>query len=415
MTIEQEFLLKLIKYSQFPEAVGSDAPGTDEGAPVPDAGPGHIEESIVPDGLDWEKLYREALTQSIPGVAGAGIDAAGLRDRMPVEVGKKWKDAEDRQLVNYIRYMRAQDELTSLMREKGITFIVLKGLAAAINYRDPSKRAMGDIDFIVPQDRFEDAKNLMIGEGYEPGNNSEDYTRHFAFNKDGVHFELHHHFSHEDRDVERFVTGGLENSRRVKIDSAEFSMTDKLGNGIILLDHMKQHLKSGLGLRQAIDWMMYVSRELDDSLWAEAFEAAAIEIRLDKFARVATRMCQLYLGLREDNISWCSSADPSLCLELLENLLVSGNFGRRNGDGGKVESVRAAMRREGVFRRLQSAGEANWQAYRRHKWLKPFAWIYQSGRYVKQGLRARKNGAVLKDDFKRADDRHKLLKDLEII
>ena len=255
----------------------------------------------------------------------------------------------------------------------------------------------------------------MIGEGYEPGNNSEDYTRHFAFNKDGVHFELHHHFSHEDRDVERFVTGGLENSRRVKIDSAEFSMADKLGNGIILLDHMKQHLKSGLGLRQAIDWMMYVSRELDDSLWAEAFEAAAIEIRLDKFARVATRMCQLYLGLREDNISWCSSADPSLCLELLENLLVSGNFGRRNGDGGKVESVRAAMRREGVFRRLQSAGEANWQAYRRHKWLKPFAWIYQSGRYVKQGLRARKNGADLKDDFKRAGDRHKLLKDLEII
>ena len=362
-------------------------------------------------------------------IAGAGLDEltrAAEPDRgrseqfqsrklMPEDVRAKWKAAEDMQLVRYIRYLNAQGELTALMDAEGIPFIVLKGLAAGVNYRDPSKRAMGDIDFIVPQELFEKTREVLLKAGYHPGVDNPYYTRHVAYNKSGVHFELHHHFSHEDRDVEEFITRGLEERREVVIDGTRFTMADRLDNGIVLLDHMKTHLKSGLGLRQVIDWMMYVERELDNEFWKGSFEAAATSVRLDKLARTVTRMCQLYMGLRSDNISWCSDADAQTCADLLECLLSSGNFGRRNGDGGKIEMVRASMKQDGIFHRLQIAGESNWQAYKKHKWLKPFCWIYQSGRYVRQGLRARRSGSELKDDFKRAEERHKLLKDLEII
>ncbi|MBO4327387.1 MAG: nucleotidyltransferase family protein [Clostridia bacterium] len=395
MTIEQAYLLKLISLSQFRTGVdGSEAPV-----------------NAVPEGIDWVRLYEEAMAQSVVCVTGSV-----LPDNVPADVRSRWKDAENRQLVTYIRYLNAQSNLTALLREKQIPFAVLKGLAAAVNYRDPSKRAMGDIDFIVPPEMFEQTREVLLAEGYQPVDYGVENIRHVAYDKGRVHFELHHHFGHEDREeVEKYVTNGLAKLREACVDNAEFTMLDRLGNGVVLLDHMKTHLKSGLGLRQAVDWMMYVDRELDDEFWTAEFEAAAADVRLVKFAKVATRMCQKYMGLRTEGITWCSDADDKLCDDLIENLLISGNFGRRNGEGQKIESITASIKREGLFTRLQKSGEGNWQAYKKHKWLKPFCWIYQSGRYVRQGIRARRSGSELKDDFKRAKTRHKLLKDLEII
>ena len=395
MTSEQKFLLKLISYSQFgfePDC-GKDAANS------------------VPEGIDFNRLFDEAVAQSVVCVAGSV-----LPDCVPDDMKKRWKDADNRQLVSYIRYINAQRSLTSLLRENGIPFAVLKGLSAAIYYRDPSKRAMGDIDFIVPQKSFEFVKELMIRAGYDLKNKDQNYKRVTVFSMNGVYFELHHHFDHEDReDIEKYVTEGFSRLREACVDMVDFSTLDRLGNGIVLLDHMRNHLKSGLGLRQAIDWMMYVDHELDDSFWGAEFEAVVKEVRLEKFAKVATKMCQKYMGLRTNEITWCSDAEDNLCEDLMENLLISGNFGRRNGDGQKIENVTASFKRDGLFKRLQSAGESNWRLYKEHRWLKPFCWIYQSCRYARQGIRTKRNGDQLRDDLKRAKKRNKLLKDLEII
>jgi len=395
MTSEQKFLLKLISYSQFgfePDC-GKDAANS------------------VPEGIDFNRLFDEAVAQSVVCVAGSV-----LPDCVPDDVKMRWKDADNHQLVSYIRYINAQRGLTSLLRENGIPFAVLKGLAAAIYYHDPSKRAMGDIDFIVPQDSFEFVKELMIRVGYDLKNKDQNYKRVTVFSMNGVCFELHHHFDHEDReDIEKYVTEGFSKLREACVDMVDFSMLDRLGNGIVLLDHMRNHLKSGLGLRQAIDWMMYVDHELDDSFWGAEFEAVVKEVRLEKFAKVATKMCQKYMGLRTNEITWCSDAEDNLCEDLMENLLISGNFGRRNGDGQKIENVTASFKRDGLFKRLQSAGESNWRLYKEHRWLKPFCWIYQSCRYARQGIRTKRNGDQLRDDLRRAKNRNKLLKELEIL
>ena len=47
---------------------------------------------------------------------------------------------------------------------------------------------------------------------------------------------------------------------------------------------MRNHLKSGLGLRQVIDWMMYVNKELDDDFWENGFGTAAVDASMDKFS-----------------------------------------------------------------------------------------------------------------------------------
>jgi hypothetical protein len=232
--------------------------------------------------------------------------------------------------------------------------------------------------------------------------------------KSKVSFELHHHFSHEDLDIEEYLIAGLNQRIIAEYKSQSFPMLPKLANGLVLLDHMRAHLQSGLGLRQVIDWMMYVNKELSDEYWNKEFSHVVREKGLERFAKVATKMCQKYLGL-PDSITWCNDADEVLCDKLFDMLFESGNFGRKKGRGNSVETVRTHIKRFGLLRWLQRAGEHNWLAYKKHHWLKPLCWLYQIFRYAKQGFKSGRSYNQLSADLENGNNRYELLKDLGVV
>ena len=352
-------------------------------------------------------LYAAAKEQAVMGMVAPLVPAEAQK------ADGRWREFLYRQVANYARYMHAQDALCALMNGAGIPFVILKGSAAATYYRNPSERTMGDIDFQVLPDDFERTRTLLLEGGYVLDSTSEEHERHIAFDKDGVHFELHRKFSHEEMDLEDYIVPGISAFETKEIDGHAFPMLPKLPNGLVLLDHMKSHLRAGLGLRQVVDWMMYVHAELDDRFWNDEFGAVAKSKGLDTLAKVTTRACQIYLGLNQ-SISWCREANEETCRMLMDNLLTSGNFGRKQGSGNTVEAVTTAFRREGVFRRLQRAGEYNWKAYKKHHWLKPFCWFYQIFRYIKQGLKSGRSRKQIKGDLERSKERYELLKRLGI-
>ena len=378
MDINQEALLNLIQKSQFESS-----------------------ENMRFDGVDWNEVYNEASFQTVLGiVAHEGPDRY---------LDEKWQQVQFSQMASYIRYCHAEDELKKVLGDARIPFLVLKGNAAAISYKEPSRRAMGDIDFLVPQDRYDDVEELLEASGYIKDH---DNGRHAEYKKNGMSFEPHRHYSH-DVDIEDYLIEDLKTPIIARIEDHSFPMLSTLTNGLVLLDHMRRHLKSGLGLRQVIDWMMYVYRNLDDEYWENEFSRVAKEKKMDKLAVTATRMCQMYLGLPE-TITWCKGADEKTCEELMECLLASGNFGRKNGKGNSVETVSTNMKRKGLFRWLQYAGKFNWEAYHRHHWLKPFCWLYQIFRYAKQGVKTGRNRKQIRGDLDRSKERFELLKKLGI-
>lgn len=164
-----------------------------------------------------------------------------------------------------------------------------------------------------------------------------------------------------------------------------------------------------------LGWLLrgpYVDKELDDEAWAGSFQEAVRKVGLETLALTVTKMCQDHLGL-STRITWCKDADWALCDALLDSVLSSGNFGRKRGTGSKIETVITSLKRKG-FWYLQHAGEYNWKAYQKHKWLKPFAWIYQIGRYAKQGLKVSKKRKQIVDDIMRGKERSELLQKLGI-
>ena len=379
MNTNQKVLLKLIQKSQFVSIDTSELKET-----------------------NWNELYEEALIQSVQGL---------VAQFAPIqEPDDKWTKIRYQQLAKHIRYCHAEAELTDILNLESIPFMIIKGNSAAIYYKDPFLRSMGDIDFIVRETDYLKAKHLLSIKGFaEIAEND----RHIEYSKNGVLFELHRKFSYEDIDLDCYINEGFSSIQTGVISEHAFPMLPKLSNGLVLLAHMREHLKGGLGLRQAVDWMMYVYRELDDEFWEKEFSRVAKEKGMDTLAIVATRMCQIYMGLQE-TITWCKAADEELCEQLMENLLASGNFGRKQGSGNSVEFVSTHMKSQGTFRWLQKMGEYNWEAYRKHHWLKPFCWIYQGFRYTKKGFKTGRNRKQLSDDFNRSEQRYELLKKLGI-
>lgn len=208
MNIEATILLELIKKSQF---------GTTE--------------DIIMDGIDIDTLYDEAMSQSVLGLVASEIPSAYINE--------KWIQARYRTKASYIRYCHAEDELKELLDKNPIPFVILKGNAAAVSYKDPSCRTMGDIDFLVPQEFFEIAKKVLNENGYREHHNT---NRHIAYKKGNYTFELHHHFSHEI-DIEDYLINEMKNPVIATINNHSFTMLPKLSNGLILLDHLRSHIK----------------------------------------------------------------------------------------------------------------------------------------------------------------------------
>ena len=377
MTNEQTVLLNIIKVSPF----------------------GY--EYTLPENVDWDGVFKEAKNQTVVSLCSSYI---------PKEQAGKWEQYTFAEMAHYVRVMHEQDQLCKLFTDNGIPLVILKGTAAAMYYPVPSRRSIGDIDFLVPQDRFADAKKLMNAGGYAPENVKSE--RHYSYNKNGVHFELHHHFSSHGLDIEKYLIEAFPNRALVSIDGHEFPVLPWLENGLVLLAHVRQHLLSGLGLRQIIDWMMFVHKYLDDEHW-EKFKPVAESVGLLKLATVTTKLCKKYLGLPDD-VSWRDAADDETVDKLIDNLLVSGNFGRNSGKGHSVEIVSTNFKRMGFFGYLQFAGEDNWKAYKKYKFLRPFAWIYQIFRYICQGLATHRNAIQLNCDLRRGKDRYDLLRKLDL-
>ena len=354
---------------------------------------------------DWNAVLDEANIQAVTALAASALPAS-----LTEEDGKPWKKAQYTQLGAYTRYMYAQDELCRLFAENAIPMLILKGSAAGIYYARPGLRAMGDIDLIVPRELFPQAKELMLRSGYMM--KRDDNGRHIEYEKNRLEYELHHTYSHRDENIESYVTEGLRNCVTAEVDGHMIPMLPRLSNGIVLLDHLRHHLREGVGLRQLIDWMMYVDRELDDEFWRESFCAAARQEHMEILAKAAARLCQRHLGLR-DTIGWCADVSDELCDFLLENVLSSGNFGQKNKGSVRVESTAASIRNAGLLRYLQKGGEIHWGALKKYPWLRPLAWAYQLYRYA--GLFLNKQ---YRSDFAgkldKGNKKYRMLKELDL-
>lgn len=304
-----------------------------------------------------------------------------------------------------------QDKLAKAL--EGVPFVILKGLAAAIYYPDPMKRTLGDIDLIVAPEDFTRACAALPAAGFTTDELPDEEKRHVHFCQNGVNIELHRRFaSCNTRKQEELLDGWIFAALREPVTAEagqfRFPMLPEELNGLVLLTHISQHLEGGLGLRQILDWVMFVDKALPDERW-ESFKEKTDQLGLTTLAIAAARIGQLYLGAYP-NKTWCARED-ALAAAFLDYAFSCGNFGRKLGKNASVTQV-MSQGKGGVLGHLQKRGEANWKALEQHPALKPFAWLYQAGRYAKAGLRRGLSAGDLKQSLDESRKRSELIEKL---
>ena len=320
----------------------------------------------IPEDADWDKVFETAKSQCIVPL---------LAPLVPSTHKNEWLGITYQSKAHFMQMIYEQNNLINLFKDDSIPVVILKGTSAAIYFPNPSLRTFGDIDLYIFEDNLNVARTLLDKNGYVFIKND---GSEYVYEKNGISFELHIKITGKYyNDVERILQNGLNNSVEYRISTCRFPGLPSYENGISL-GHIMHHLKTyGIGLRQIIDWMMFVHNVLNDDAWEKHFRGLAKEAGLEKLAITVTYMCKKWLGLPDD-ISWCNKADDNVAVQLLLRILNDGNFGCERAP---YENIRVSIKNEGLFTHLQSFGIANWRLAQKYAIFRPFAWVYQIFRY----------------------------------
>lgn len=329
-------------------------------------------EGAAPTVENWDEVLQELRQHALMPL----IRTDGLT--LPNEVLSDFSQSFYSNLRSFYIHSTAVQNLNRILNQP----VILKGLSAAQYYPAPVRRSVGDIDFMAHGEDFDYALSVLEANGYMRVGNLDliKPQRHIELSKDNVTYEFHRYFSKFKNQCDRNVDAILASSKTVINKIMDFPIRcfpDEI-NGIVLVEHMSHHLNSGLGLRPMIDWACYVTAFLTDEVWKSQFQPLAAKCGLEELSVYATAFAEKYLGAPHRAFS--DGADEETLELLLEEISDAGNFGRARNR--MVSGIAGFRRSQNSLKRLQAGGLHRWEYAQTHKWVRPFAWLYQLFRII---------------------------------
>lgn len=358
-------------------------------------------------------VYKEIEAQGLVSVL---YEKSVLIKGMPGTLLNEWKNYALVARIKNLRQKKEQNEIIDLLSRHNIPTAVIKGDSAAKYYPNPQVRLSGDIDLFVEKSCYEKTKEILDNNGYMFISENE---YHSEYSKNNCEFEIHYTLSRIGKGkCGKYISGllnqGINELEYEYVMNAKVASFPSLQNGMILLMHIQQHLPLGLGFKQIIDWMMYVNECMDDEHWEIARDAYH-KAGLCEPAMLVTKMCQMYLGLRKNDITWADSIPEEDCNKLLNYIFTKGNFGRKENQIEKgIFALTRDKNNKTRIRRLQKNGVKNWSAAEKHSCLAPFAWIYTLCTYFSFLIKREHPFRALIRDISVAQDRKKMFKKMNI-
>ena len=277
----------------------------------------------IPVGTDWAELYRLSKAQAVASMVFTCV-AEQCTDR---EVFAKWKSFAMRSLQNNMNLHIQHTELHNLLTKHQIPYCIIKGCASAKDYPDPLMRAMGDVDFIILENDWENALQVLKEDGFQVS--GENHAFHIELSKKNVNMEMHHEPFGMDNEaaglLHKIVPELVNNSVEVKSDTACFRMPDDFGHGIVILLHAYRHLiDEGIGIRHLCDWAALISHYSNEE-FVSVFQKRFEELGIWHLAQVFGATAHRYLNIPYQ--PWMGAPKDEVCDMLMLDILNSGNFG----------------------------------------------------------------------------------------
>jgi len=289
--------------------------------------------SVFASGVDWEALYRLSFEQTVVPHVTDGIN------RLPKEFLPENPERLDPFLGDLMSTVRRNTQLDAFVGKlfkalEGIPVVLVKGQSLAQDYLEPSHRQPGDIDLLLMPASYGAAKAILLPKATEVLEEAP-AIYHQGMRFRSIEVEIHGSLStlmskKLDRKLEALLEEQFDGrpfpsvaigGRDVPVPEADF-------NAVYIFVHFLQHYWSGgVGLRQLVDWMTFVSVHKRD-IHPVILEKRLQEWGLSNLWKVFTGFAQEYLGCPAEKLPLAARPDSRKNARIWRYIRNSGNFGK---------------------------------------------------------------------------------------
>jgi len=286
------------------------------------------------DDADWKAIFRLAKIETVEALA---IDGMSLlpAEMIPLSLDDKLELFGRMQRIecNNSRHRHVIVKLLDTLREKGIQMVFMKGQTTAMRYPNPLHRHPGDIDFVVSADDF--PRTLDVLETIGKVDRTLVHEHHGMAWVDGVTVEPHykvHNYQRPSTDKamqDMFAAIFPQRLIHADMDGCQVPVFPPTFESVFLVSHMVNHVyEEGLGLRQVIDYAMFLSKCADRVDWMQHQEWLH-RMRMERAWRIFACICVEYLGLSlPSQMEPFSYNERMWAARMMDDILRVGNFGR---------------------------------------------------------------------------------------
>lgn len=284
-------------------------------------------------GTDWEALHHLAFRQTVVPLVTDGLN------RLPKEL----LPAEPERLDPFLGDLMATSNRNRVLDAfipklfdalAGIPVVLVKGQALAQDYPDPERRQPGDIDLLLLPSSYEAAKDILLPKATKVLE-EERVVWHQGMRFRSIEVEVHGCISTlMSRKLDRKLAALLEEQfdgrpfPAVSIGGAEIPVPDADFNAVYIFVHFLQHYWSGgVGLRQLVDWMTFVTVHKRD-IHPVVLEVRLKDLGLLRLWKVFTGFAQEYLGCPVEKLPLAAAPDPRKNARIWRYIRRCGNFGK---------------------------------------------------------------------------------------
>lgn len=219
--------------------------------------------------------------------------------------------------------------LCSLLRERHIKFIVVKGATIGALYPEASSRIPGDVDFYCGADNFEQAKSAISEAWNVEYEADEDGEQHISFVHNGIVFEMHYlllKFTSPRLQAvfDRMILDAKPCTRNV--EGVEVPILSPEAELVYTYLHLYHHfIELGVGLRQICDFAVLLNQRYDNHKVRRLLDEFDIRRGFTAFEAI----CVEKLGLDEAVLPVAiDKKDRNKIEPVLQLVFAGGNFGK---------------------------------------------------------------------------------------
>ena len=294
---------------------------------------GAPDSSLFTEDTDWESLYKIAYEQTVVCISSEGIN------RLPPSSLPKDETRLDPfvgdTLMTASRNRRLNDFIPRLFHQiEGTGAVLVKGQSLATFYPSPLKRQSGDIDLLLMDEGYEEAKKRLIPKATKVEDEVEEILHQGLFYH-SIEVELHGRIStgmSRKLDKKLFSIQKRMFSRPektcVEIGGVDIPVPDQNFNAIYIFVHFLQHYwSSGLGIRQIVDWAVFLRANIH-LIDLPSLKADIEDLGLMRLWQSFGCFVVEYLGFSREDIPFYDGRYTARVDKILSYIISVGNFGK---------------------------------------------------------------------------------------